>query len=198
MRRAVVDYYTATLKLRFPFRSLLLRPFLQVTKMLLSASEKEIALKRAAMIKAYHHKSSLLVSRSNAKLQLLEKETRILPQSPIIRPREKKFNHAQGCSLAAQGQKPPRILEKWWEQTPSAPGEKCNSTQRKLANRDFFTGTNKYRDRMHRTVEDTLHYRTERLLSHESSTSVYSGHRSGGDVHNDVMLRLLLRESVNI
>lgn len=166
--------------------------------MLLSPSEKEIVAKRAAMLGAYSHKSSLRVSRSKANLQLLEKESRILPQSPIKRPREKKFNHAAGCSFAANGQVPPKLTDRWWERAPSHPGEGGNSTQRKLASKDYFTGTSKYKDMVKHDVEDILHFRTERLLSHESASSTYSGHRASGDVNNDVMLRLLLRESVNL
>ena len=158
-------------------------------RMLLSPAEREIAEKRRIMLEAYNRKSSLLTTRSQSKLDLLEKETRISPLSPIKRPTEKKFNHAKGCTLAANGQMPPKITRKWWLQKPSAPGEKCNKTQMKLANPTYFTGTNKYRN--YEPEADRMHYRAERLMSHEST-----GHNAA-NVQADLFLRLQLRESCN-
>jgi len=168
--------------------------------------DDEIRAKRLRMLKAYAEKKVRQAHRV-VELRALESAQRILPLSPIKRPKEKKFNHAQGCTMAANGQQPPRIEKKWWLKQPCKPGEACTSIQRKLSSEEFFTGTQKFRkyadeynafgDIVDEGVAGKEHGRVVRLVSNISSTNL-AAHRAGADLHSEMNFRVHLRESCNL
>jgi len=166
------------------------------------ASYEDVREKRLRMLKAYADKREF-ASTTDARLRATrEKEMRIGPLSPLKRPKETKFNHKQGCTMAAKGQLPPSIEDKWWQKKPCQPGELCNKIQRKLSHEHFFTGTQKYKTLSTISGEitagsDAEMHRALRLLSHESATSL-AAHRSGGSLHDEISFRVHLRESVNL
>lgn len=168
--------------------------------MFMTNDEREIATKRLMMLKAYADKRIIVIPKYNATKQAAVEKQRIMPLSPIKRPKEKKFNHAKGCSIAANGQVPPRIANRWWEQTPSQAGEKCNVIQRKLSSDQFFTGTQKYKRQSEEHIGELTDadgidpHRAARLLSHVSVNSL-TAHRSSGDIHSEVLFRVQLRNN---
>ena len=168
----------------------------------MTREERLVRDKRLHMLKAYADKSIAAKERAARREQLRTKETTILPLSPIKRPKEKKFNHTQGCTIAANGQLPPKISdkEKWWNQRPSVAGQLANGVQRKLSQKEFWTGTQKYRvnDHHHEHTgelidvdDDQIIHRAKSLFSHD--LSVDSAHRSASDTHAEVNFRVMLR-----
>ena len=164
--------------------------------------------KRLRMLKAYLNKRNLLEHQKAKVLEIRQREATILPGSPIKRPKESKFNHSRGCTIAASGAIPPRINEKWWLKAPSRAGEKMNAIQKKLSSEQFFTGTQKFKQQSYGPNNEEDHgditdasaserNRAIRLLSNVSVTSL-TAHRASGDIHSEVNFRVHLRESCNM
>ena len=171
----------------------------------MTREERLVRDKRLHMLKAYADKSIAAKGLTAHRDRLRAKETTILPLSPIKRPKEKKFNHAQGCTIAANGQLPPKILDKdkWWSQKPSIAGELANGAQRKLSQKEFWTGTQKHggNDHHHEHMgeftdvdSEEISHRAKTLFSHD--LSIDSAHRSASDTHAEVNFRVMLRGDI--
>ena len=163
--------------------------------------EDEVRRKRLLMLKAYADKKVLQGTRQRELRTEQEVSRRFGPLSPIKRPKEAKFNHAKGCTIAAKGQVPPAIDDKWWRQPPSKAGELCNKIQRKLSHESFWTGTQKYKKaskgmeeigEITAGDEEEMH-RAARLVSHDSGARLLA-HRGGAEVHDELHFRVSLRE----